>query len=421
MNLPDVQHTTLPSGVRVVTQEMPHLQSAAIGIRIRSGARDEPAGLEGAAHFIEHMLFKGTPTRSSKQITEELDALGAISNAGTDQEDVTYYASSLGTEIPKVFEILADMYLNATFPPEEVEMERKVVMEEIHMYRDNPSGHLYNQFRDGIWSGSPLGHATLGTLETITALTREQLLAFKQERYLAGNTVVTAAGNLGHREVVKLAEQYLGAMLESKPGSHALLPAGWQPALGQARHHERDMAQIQFLLGYRAAGAADPQRPAQSLMCQILGGSMGSRLFQEVREQRGLAYAVSSHEILNHDEGLLAISCGTNPDKAQGAADLCHQILVEMATTPVTDGRLADAKRLAVSRTLQGLDRPERQIMSLADSLEWFGEPRTAAQRIEIIMAQDARKVMEAAQRILAYGPPRLESIGANIEMKAPC
>jgi len=419
-NFPNVQYLTLPNGIRVITQEMPYLQSATIGIQVTNGARNESAGLEGAAHFVEHLLFKATPSRSSQEISTRLDALGANANAVTDQEDVTYYATCLGADIPEVFDILADMYQNATLPPDEVEMERKVVIEEIKMTGDNPSRFLSHQFIDGFWAGSPLGHPVLGTFDTVGSVTRDQLAAFKAKHYISGNTIISVVGNVRHQEIVSLTERLMGDMSSAASIKQAAMHDGWEPSLAIGRHHERDMAQIQFYIGYRGVGAVDPDRHAQALLCQILGGSMGSRLFQEVRELRGLAYSVGSQEILNYDEGILAIACGTSPDKAQDAADLCHQILLDMATTPVSDERLADAKRLAVSRVLRCLDHPERQIFRLAYSYELYGKPRTVEEQVQSYIKPDAEALMRIARRILGYGPPRLESIGKTMKLVVP-
>lgn len=409
--LPQPRLTTLSNGIRVVTQRVDAMQGAAIGIRIDSSTRNEPADLGGASHFIEHLMFKGTELRSADRIMEEFDALGAKANAYTSQEEVFYYATSLATAIPATFAILADLFVNSTFPPQEVEKERGVVLQEISMNQDNPGRFVYHNFHRGFWQGHPLGSPVLGTPESIGSIRRESLLRHKQSHYLANATIVSAAGNLEHERIVALSEELL-QRLPTGATTVTLPPAGWRHAQGEHAHHQRPMEQTQFYLGYPIPPAGSKHRHTLAVLNQILGSGMSSRLFREVRERRSLAYSVYSTMASYTDSGGLLIFAGTKPERAAEAVAVCHGELQRFAWESVTAEVLESAKQQICSKRLMALDDCELQVRRISNTTSIMGEPEPIAQSLAAIMAVNAEDLQRMAQELFVDLMPRVESVG---------
>jgi predicted Zn-dependent peptidase len=403
--------TSLPSGIRVVTQTVNAMQSAAIGIRIDSSTRNEPADMGGSSHFIEHLLFKGTEKRAADRILEEFDALGARANAYTSQEEVFYYATSLASAVPATFEILSDLYVNAVLPPEEVEKERGVVLQEISMNQDNPGRFIYYRFHCGFWKGHPLGTPVLGTPESIGSIHRDRLLEHKRSQYVAGSTIVSAAGNVEHERVVELCERFLGGLPQGAvPASEA--PDGWRPAVSEHVHHQRPMEQTQFYMGYPISQADSSHRNRLVVLNQVLGCGMSSRLFREVRERRSLAYSVYSNLFSYTDSGGLLIFAGTRPERAQEAIDVCHAEVMRFCNETISDEVLESAKQLIRSKRLMVLDDCEIQVRRISNATSIFGEPESIEQSLEAIAEVSSDDVLGMAQELFGGGVPRVESIG---------
>ena len=409
--LPSPRMTVLPNGLKVVTQSVPMMQSATIGIRIDSSTRNEAPAMGGASHFIEHLLFKGTEKRSADQIMEAFDALGAASNAYTSQEEVFYYASSLTTAIPDTFEILADMYVNSTLPDVEVEKERGVVLQEIAMNRDNPGRFVYHNFHAGFWNGHPLGSPVLGTNETVSAMSRNDLFAYKRANYLANATIVSAAGNVDHEQIVALSATLLDSLATGDLAANRP-PEGWQAAVAQRVHHQRPMEQIQFYMGYPIPPATSGYRSCLAVMNQILGSGMSSRLFRQVRERRSLAYSVYSATSSYTDSGALLVFAGTAPERASEAADVCHEEVMRFCREIVAEDTLASAKQQIRSKRLMALDDCEIQARRISNATSLFGEPEPIARSLEDIDAVSAEDIIEMARELFDGVTPRIESVG---------
>lgn len=418
-NLPPVHQTTLKNGVRVVTQPTPGLQGAAIAIHVLSGSSDEDPKIGGASHFIEHLLFKGTEKRSSYQITTELDAIGAQSNACTSQEGVTYYLKALSSDLPRAFDVLSDMFLNSTLPEKEIDMERGVVLEEIKRAEDSPDRFLYNRFAAGLWEGHALGRPVLGPPEVIGSITREQLMQHMRDRYVPGATVVTAAGHIDHKEIVKMVEGYLGGM---KPRDPAPAPGGGETAMGLAvaRHNQREMQQVQFYLGYPSLRPTDPRYWSMHVLRLVLGGGMSSRLFREVREERGLAYSVGAYLLEFRDQPAFVVVAGCNRSRAQEAIQVCHQEVVKLSRERLTPQALEDAKRQARGKLLLSLDDPSDWLIPMAREVGYFGEAHSVGDDLKKLDAVTASSVLEIAAELFTGPLPRLESIGPEMELTLP-
>ncbi|BCS52557.1 pitrilysin family protein [Geobacter sp. SVR] len=410
-NLPNVRMTTLSNGIRVATQKIAGMQSAAVGIRIDSSTRHEDAESGGASHFIEHLLFKGTPTRTADRIMEEFDALGARVNAYTSQEEVFYYAVSRAAAVPATLAILADMFVHSNLPPTEVEKERGVVLQEIAMNYDNPGRFVYNRFHQGFWKAHPLGSPILGTAESIGAISRDRLMSHKLSHYLAHATIVSAAGNLEHDRIVDLTERLLGGLPTGRLPVTVPEP-GWSPATADHLHYQRQMEQTQFYMGYPLPPAGNEHRHTLAVFNQILGSGMSSRLFREVRERRSLAYSVYSQMASYSDTAGLLIYAGTSADRAQEAIDVSHGEVLRFCRERVSHETLEAAKEQIRSKRLMALDECETQVRRISNTTSLLGAPEPIATSLQAIAAVTAEDIQSVAQELFENVVPRVESVG---------
>ncbi|HTV72272.1 MAG TPA: pitrilysin family protein [Candidatus Acidoferrales bacterium] len=332
--------STLANGVRIISEAMPYVRSASLGIWADVGSSAERPERRGISHLVEHMLFKGTQRRSARQIAEEMDGVGGNLNAFTDKETTCYYAKVIDHHVPLAVDVLTDMFLNSVFDPGELAKEQRVVLEEIRMYDDSPDEMIHDLFTRTMWTGSNLGEPTIGYAETVSALTREDLREHMQTRYAPNAVVVAAAGNVDHDALVTLFEQ----AFERYQGT-AQLPTPEQPVLTPATFvKQKDTEQAYIVLGTSGLAQSDERRYVLSVTDTILGGGMSSRLFQEIREKRGLAYNVYSFQQGYRASGLFAVSAGTSPASVQECIDVIVEQLQLLAERGVSDAELALAK-----------------------------------------------------------------------------
>ena len=333
------QKSTLPNGVRVITETMPYVRSASLGIWTDIGSAAESDEKRGISHLVEHMLFKGTHRRTARQIAEEMDGVGGNLNAFTDKEVTCYYAKVIDRHVPLAVDILSDMFLNSTFDPVELAKEQKVVLEEIKMYDDSPDEVLHDLFTRTMWKGSNLGEPTIGYAHTVSSFTREDLQAHMRERYAPNAVVVAVAGNIEHERVVELFEK---AFASYRGRAHAPVPE--KPRLTPAVvFKQKDVEQAYVCLGTSGLSTRDERRYTASVLDTILGGGMSSRLFQEIREKRGLAYSVYSFQQAYRGAGLFAVYAGTSPASVQE----CVELVVEQFDEIAQRGVLPDELQLA--------------------------------------------------------------------------
>ncbi len=303
--------TTLENGIRILTEEIPGFPTLALGIWIDVGSRDERPAEAGLTHFIEHMFFKGTLRRSALDIAKEMDRLGGFSNAFTSRENTCLHAKVLPEHLNAVLDLLADIFLHSRFAPEDVEREKQIVLQEIKMVEDSPEELVHDLFARFIWGEHALGRPILGSWETVSSFTPEGIKAYFKKLYTGPRLVVAAAGDVNHEDFVELARQYLGAVPcegETRPRQSP------QPCFG-VKVYPRDLEQVHFVLGVPTPGATAEERYAALLLNTLLGGNMSSRLFQEIREKRGLAYAVYSYLSLYRDVGVLGIYAAVEREK----------------------------------------------------------------------------------------------------------
>lgn len=342
-----VRRTVLPGGLRVVTEAVPGVRSAAFGISATTGSRDEDAAHAGSAHFLEHLLFKGTTSRSALEISALLDGVGADHNAYTTKEHTCYYAKVLDRDLPLAIDVVGDMVAHSVLDEGEVETERGVILEEIAMYEDEPADLVDDVFAARFFGDSPLGRPILGTTDSIRALPRERIVEQYRDAYVPGELIVTAAGSLDHDLVVErvrgLFAQQLAAAGDARPSRPRM---GGPPVTtyGGTAVVPRETEQAHIIMGSEGLCRTDPRWYALRLLSAALGGGMSSRLFQEVREKRGLAYAVHAYHIGYADTGSFQIYAGCLPEKADEVIGVCREELEKVAASGLPAEELARAK-----------------------------------------------------------------------------
>jgi predicted Zn-dependent peptidase len=343
-----VRRTVLPGGLRVITETMPGARSATLGLWTKVGSRDESRSLVGATHFLEHLLFKGTERRTALDISAELDAVGGELNAFTGKEYTCYHARVLEADVPLAIDVICDMVASSLIPAPEVEAERNVILEEIAMHDDDPDDVVHDAFVEKLYGDSPLGRSITGTVESINALTRRQLTGYYLRRYTAENLVFAAAGAVDHTRVVKLVRKAFEQA--DALGDPDRTPAGPRVPTSPVRTFpgvtliERPMEQATFVLGMPSFPRNDPRRFALGVVNAVLGGGTSSRLFQEVRETRGLAYTIYSFTSQHVDAGYFAVAGGCMPSKLPEVLDICRAELAKLVDHGLDAEELARGK-----------------------------------------------------------------------------
>ncbi len=326
--------------MRVVTEQISHLHSVSMGIWLNVGSRDEEENESGLTHFIEHMLFKGTQQRSALEIAKQLDAVGGMSNAFTSKENTCFHAKVLDTHLPLVVEILSDIFLQSVFDQVEVEREREVILQEINMVEDTPDEYVHILFNKNFWDGNSLGRPIFGNVQTVKSFTREMILEYLNRGYHPDRIVLTAAGNVNHQEFLELVGPAFSNIERHGHNFDRTPPR----ANSRVDLYPRDIEQIHLCLGTRGTSLHEKERYCCSILNVILGGSMSSRLFQEVRERRGLAYSIYSFLSSQTDTGMMGIYGAVRPDNIKETLELIRQELIRFKREPISDTELRAAK-----------------------------------------------------------------------------
>lgn len=388
------QISTLPNGLRVATYAMPSSQTVAVGLWAAVGARYESARIGGISHFLEHLLFKGTKKRSARRISEEVEGVGGDLNAYTAEERTCYYAAASVEHLGRVTDVLCDMYRNSRLDAGEIERERGVIAEEIEMIRDEPAQHVHELLTAETWSGNSLARPITGTKKSLGAITRSDLKAHLASHYHAGRTLLTAAGAVDHEEIVEMARKLLGG-----------LPKGGVPKKPQTPKRQsaprvvvegRDTQQTQMALSFRGIGAHDPRRYAVSLLHILLGGNMSSRLFQELRERRGLCYSVSTALSTHSDCGAFEISLGLDGEKVEKALGLILKECDRISEKGPSKAELRRACDYSIGTSRMALERASTQNYRLGTALLTYGKivpPEQVYERLTKVTSEEIRKV----------------------------
>jgi predicted Zn-dependent peptidase len=375
-----VNKTILPGGLRVVTEFLPSVRSVALGIWVGVGSRDEDTSHAGATHYLEHLLFKGTRKRTALEISSAMDAVGGEMNAFTAKEYTCYYARVLDSDLPLAIDILSDMVTASLIEPRDVDAERNVVLEEIAMNEDDPSDAVHEAFTTHLFGDTPLGRPILGTVDSINAITRDQIYEHYVARYTPPHLVVAAAGSLDHDAVVAGIREAFGPVLTGSGAADAV-PAGprlrgsgglWDgygPAAGSGvKLVSRPIEQANLVLGCEGLARTDDRRFALGVLNAALGGGMSSRLFQEVREKRGLAYSVYSFAAQHADTGLWGIYAGCLPSKADEVLSICISEVAKVVQDGLTDAELERGKGQVRGGIVLGLEDPSSRMTRLGKS-----------------------------------------------------
>jgi len=401
-----VRRTVLPGGLRVLTEAVPGLRSASFGVWIDVGSRDEVASLAGASHYLEHLLFKGTRRRSALQIAAELDAVGGEANAFTAKEYTCFYARVLDVDLPLAVDVTCDMITSSLVRAADVDSERSVVLEEIAMHDDDPADVVHDEFAAQVFGPAhPLGRPILGTVDSLEAMTRSAVHGYYRRRYTSPALVVAAAGAVDHATVVRLVREAFGAAGflddDAEPAplrAMAARPAPPRPG-ARVRVLERETEQVNLVLGGVGIARRDPRRFAWSLLTNALGGGMSSRLFQEVREKRGLAYSVYSFSSSYADTGLWGIYAGCAPARVAEVVDLIRASLVDAAAHGITGEELRRGKGQLRGGLVLGLEDTGDRMNRLGKSELAYGEVLSVEdvlRRVDAVTLDDVRSVARA-------------------------
>jgi predicted Zn-dependent peptidase len=391
-----VKRTVLPGGMRVITEQVPGVRSAAVGIWVGVGSRDEQPSVAGAAHYLEHLLFKGTDRRSASRIAEEIDAVGGELNAFTAKEHTCFYAHALDADLPLAVDLLCDVVFHATVAQRDVDMERSVVLEEIAMRDDDPEDLLQEGFTAALLGDHPLGRSVLGSEASITAMKRAGLRGFYRRRYTMPRMVFSVAGNIEHGRVLRLVRKALADRLVDGlanqmpvPPRTGALRAG---RTGRPQLHTDDTEQAHLMLGVRGLDRHDDRRFTLGVLNAALGGGMSSRLFQEVRERRGLAYQVYSSFSSYSDTGMLSVYVGCQPERLGPSAGVLREVLADVAANGLTDAEVARGRGQLRGGLVLGLEDAGSRMFRLGKGelnyADYLSVDETLA-RIDAVTAED--------------------------------
>ncbi|CBS86146.1 M16 family metallopeptidase [Azospirillum lipoferum] len=394
-----IRVTTLPNGLRVATDTMPDVQSVSLGCWVGVGTRNEAASVNGVAHLVEHMLFKGTRRRSAFRISEEIENVGGQLNAYTTREQTAYYAKVLHEDAPLALDILSDMIQHSTLDAEELVRERTVVLQEIGQSADTPDDIIFDHFQSTAYPGQAIGRPVLGSAEIVGALPREALVDYIAGHYGAPGMVLSAAGRIEHDRMVDLAFKAFGDLPSGAPPKPE--PASYT---GGDFREERDLEQMHLVLGFDGVGVHDPDFYAHSVLSTLLGGGMSSRLFQEVREKRGLVYSIYTFTGGYHDGGLFGVYAGTGEDEV---AELIPVVCDEIAKVgaDVTEDEVARARAQLKAGTLMALESSMSRCEQLGQQILIYDRPVPVEEIVAKIDGVDRDAVVKATSRLRASRP----------------
>lgn len=402
------QKTTLDNGLRILSESIPYMSSVSIGFFVGTGSRSETLPEQGVSHFIEHLMFKGTVKRSARDIAEEVDDVGGQLNAATDRENTCYYIKVLPEHLGLGLDILSDMLLHSKFAESDVEKERQVVLEEISLYEDSPDELIHDLHMNSLWPGHALGRNILGTRDSIGAMSREMILDYTRRHYMPDNIVVAAAGNLTHDQLVTQVRRFW----DNVRGA-AKVSADSTPLFASGRHlQEKEIEQIHICLGTPGVAHDDPRFYASHVLNTILGGGVSSRLFQHIREERGLAYSVCSYPSSFRDTGLFTIYTGVSPENCREVMDIIGSIIGDIRSNGVRPEELKRAKEQLKAGLLFSLESSSSRMSRLGraeiSSREYLS-PEQLVAKVDAVMLQH---LFDLAQPLFRHESTCLTALG---------
>ena len=403
-----IDKTVLKNGIRILTRKMPHTRSVSMGVWVNVGARDENPAESGLSHFIEHMIFKGTRQRSAFQIAKEFDAIGGHTNAFTSMENTCYHAKVMDTHTDTMVEILSDIFLNSIFDPGEIEKERPVILQEIRMVDESPDEYVHLLSGKNFWGDNPLGRSILGSPENIIRFDADLMKTYFHRLYQPDRIIISAAGNVEHSDIINR----VGPAFETiKPGNgiaERITPQS--RSLVDLNH--KDLEQVHICLGAPGLSITDPRRYAYSLLNTILGGNMSSRLFQEIREKRGLAYTVYSFITSHVDTGMFGIYLAVDPARALEAADLVLNEIDKLSAKAVTAMELRGAVEYTKGSLLLASESNDNQMVRGAQNEIHFNRIIRLPEVIKKIEAVSAAEILELSKSLFENNKMSLTLLG---------
>ncbi len=401
-----VEISALANGLTVVTHHMPHLETVALGIWVKAGARDELPEENGIAHFLEHMAFKGTKRRTAQGIAEEIESAGGEINAATGMETTTYYARVLKNDWALALDILADIFLNSVLDGDELERERDVILQEISAAHDQPDDLVFDLAQAASYGDHPLGRSILGPAALVGTMTRDQIMAWRDRNYWASRIVVCAAGGISHAALLKETEKLFGRL----PQGHA--PQRHSPVFAAgAQTEQKQLDQTHIVLNFSAPNYRDPRIYQMQILSAILGGGMSSRLFQEVREKRGLCYSVFSYGTSYEDVGQLGVYAATSPDNTAELIEVSSKVMMSMGAE-VSTKEVDRAKAQLKASLVMNLESASSRADQIARQYLAFGKIPEMATLVERISAVTADDVKSLAHSIFTANAPSLSAVG---------
>jgi len=402
----NIEISRLSNGLTIVTDPMPQLESAALGVWVNAGGRNETKPVMGVSHMLEHMAFKGTESRSARDIAEEMESVGGFLNAYTSREQTAFHARVLRADVPLALDILADILTHPTFEQNELERERQVVLQEIGQARDTPDDIIFDHLQATIYPNQPMGWPILGEDETVSVFTQENLRAYMQANYLAGGMTLVASGAVSHAQIVNLAADKFSALKSGQ--TLAPVPARW---IGGELRKKDDLEQTHMAFAFPGLAQADPDIYAAQIYVTALGGGMSSRLFQEVREKRGLCYSIYAFAHAANDSGVIGVYTGTGETEAGQIAPVIAGEMAALAEG-ATDAEVARAKAQLKSGLLMGLERPMTRAEQIAGQLFSYGRVLGVEELTAKLDEVDVQAVRRFGSRLMNSVRPSMAALG---------
>ena len=408
-----VEVTRLPSGLSVVTDRMPHLESATLGVWVGTGSRNERPDEHGISHLLEHMAFKGTKRRNARQIAEAIEAVGGDLNAATSIESTAYYARVLKSDVPLALDVLADILSDSTFEPQELQREQNVIVQEIGAVEDTPDDLVFERMHETAFPGQPVGRSILGTPETVRSIDAARLRAYLARNYRGPNMLVAAAGAIEHETIVAEAEKHFAGF--NGPSAPAPEPARFD---GGTRVEKRDLEQVHIALALQGVSTRDEQLYNLQVFTSVLGGGMSSRLFQEVREKRGLCYSISAFHMPYSDTGLFGLYAGTDE---RDAPELMSVVInqIGLATENLSEAEVARAKAQMKAGLLMALESSEARLGQLARQMLAYGRPIPLDEIVAKVDAVTVESARAAGRMLIGRGRPAIAALGPGHSLES--
>lgn len=397
---------TLPNGVRIVTEKVDYVRSASIGIWVGNGSRHEPKEIGGISHFIEHMIFKGTETRSAQDIAVQMDALGGQFNAFTTKECTCYYMKVLNTHIKEGIEILADMFLNSKFSQEDINLERGVVFEEIDMYEDSPEDLATEKLFENCYEDSSLGSPVLGTKETLSKMTTDILHDYMKSSYRPEDTVIAISGMFEQDDLDFICDLF--SHMTGK-GKNQITQAIYIP---KSRVYKKDIEQNHICIGFKSVSISSDERYVMQILSSMLGGGMSSRLFQTVREKNGLCYCIYSFNASHIDTGMLSIYTALGKETEEKAIKLIKNVIDDFAQNGITQDELLRCREQLKSNVLMGLENTSARMHQIGKGELYFGRQIETDEIIQKYDAVTTEDVLKLARNVLDFNNVAISAVG---------